>query len=244
MDIATGIVLSFLLTLLLFLLRALNLDSNITVMNSELIIGWCVLMFSIILGFAILIFYNRYIEVRNTLVDEVINLQIIYRTFTQLPNSEQVLKNIKNYVESVLTNLKCSLKNGVYSPVTEKLYRKMDLSIIQYFSDNPTSLFISTTMDRLSTCQKIKAIDNEITTGNFYIKVLWFLFIFVLIPLYFDKMPNKVAQTISEFCLLSIFTTGIVLCDNINNPFADTPVALQFTMYSDLLSEINTNEDL
>ena len=43
-----------------------------------------------------------------------------------------------------------------------------------------------------------------------------------------------------EFCLLSMFLTGIYLCTAINNPFVESPVMLKFTMYEDLLAEINS----
>ena len=240
MDLIGGFALSFILTSLLYILRTpQEYLSKVGETKTELIIGWCIIVFSIILGFTIVNFYNRYIEIRNILVNEIVNLQIIYRTFDKFDNSEVVLESIRNYVESVLNDLQYSLQNDVYSKKTELLYRKMDNSIISYFNDHRDNTFISTINSRLSTSQRIKVIiDQEIVTGNFYINILWLLFALILIPLYFAKMPNKIIQFIIEFCLLSIFITGIVLCGFINNPFVESPVTLKFTMYSDLLDEM------
>lgn len=241
LDLGMGFLLSFIIVTTLFLSRGSN--DNLTKTGetkNELIIGWCIIIFSVILGFTIGNFYNRYIDIRNTLVNEVINLQIIYRIFKVLPNSEGVVESIKKYTESVLLDLKCSLQNGYYSQKTEYLYMNMDNTIIKYFNEYNTNSFLTSVISRLSTSQRIKVIDQEIRTGDFYINILWVLFSLILIPLYFAKMPNKKIQFVIEFCLLSIFISGIVLCGYINNPFVETPVTLKLTMYSDFLNELNT----
>jgi hypothetical protein len=240
MDLFYYYILSFLIVILLFVLR--NNDRNLSQDGKNKtgeIVSWCIIIFGIILGFTIANFYNRYIETREILVNEIVNLQIIYRTFKVLPDNQKVIKSIKNYVKSVINDLQYSLQNNVYSIETSNYYRIMDSNIIEYFNEYKTNPFISTINNRLSTSERIKILSQEVITGNFYILMLWFLFIFILIPLYFLKMPDKFIQLLIEFCLLSMFLTGIYLCTTINNPFIESPIMLKFTMYEDLLDEIN-----
>lgn len=199
-------------------------------------IGWCILIFSLILGFTIANFYARYIEIRETFVTEVTNLQIISR-FIDKNLGKSALLSIKEYAKSVLDDLQYSLANKCYSKRTADLYAKMNTNIQEYLNQN--SNFSTAIVNRMSTSQKIKVLVQEIDVGEFYISSIWLLFIFTLIPLYYSHMKNRKVQLILEFFLILIFSTGIYLCTILNNPLSDTPVKLNLSMYQDLIYEID-----
>lgn len=230
MDLFSGFCLSFLIVIILYILREINNTDN---KNSkiEFVIGWSIILFSIILGFTIGNFYNRYIETRNMLVDEVANLQIIYSTFKVLPDSENVIDSMKAYLSSILCN-----DSDVES---SKLSLNMNEDIIDYFNKNQENKFLTTIMNRVSPSQKLKMIKNEIKNGQFFINILWFLFTLVIIPFYSLKICNKINQSIIEFFLVVILVTGIILCEYINDPFKETPLKINHDIYADLLNEIN-----
>ena len=102
-------IISMMIVLLLLVLRR-NYDglSPDGTSKTELLVGWCIIVYSIILGFTLNNFYNRYKEIRKTLVNEVTNLQIIYRIMKQLPNSENVIQSIKADVRADLEELRFS----------------------------------------------------------------------------------------------------------------------------------------
>lgn len=232
MDLACGFLLSFLFVVILFISREYKDNKSIDDSKIEFIIGWSIILFSLILGFTIGNFYNRYIETRNMLVDEVVNLQIIYRTFKVFPNTDNIIDSIKLYVSSILNNSEDTFNNHI----------NMDNKIIEYFNENQSNQFLTTTMNRLSSSEKIKTIKNEILNGQFFINILWFLLALIVIPFYFLKTSNKINQSVIELFLFTILITGIVLCEYINNPFIDSPIKIKFDSYYDLLNEINLNK--
>ena len=201
-------------------------------------IGWCILIFSLILGCNIANFYARYIEIRETFVNEVTNLQIISRILNEENDSMDALEGIKDYSSSVLEKLEKSLANGFYSPETAEKYQHMDKEIITFLKNTENKTFVTPIVNRMSTSQKVKVLVQEINVGKFYITILWLLFMLAIIPLYYSIMKNKLVQLILEFCLVIIFLTGLYVCTILNNPLADTPVKLDLNMYEQLKLEV------
>lgn len=201
-------------------------------------VAWCIVVYGIILGFTISNFYNKYILIRETLVTEVTNLEIIFYILKFQPESLEVIYSIRSYVESVIDDLSCSLQNNKYSPKTAAKYDYMNDEIIKYFTNSKSNLSVGV-INRMSTSEKIEVLVKEIDTGNFYVSVLWLLFFVILIPLYFSKMKNRSVQFLLELCLLIIFLTGIYMCTILNNPFIKSPISLDFASYKSFLAQID-----
>lgn len=229
MEFSFYILIAIIIALILSLVRL----ANVEVMLVADSISWCIIVFGLILGFSISNFYNRYIEIRNTFILEVTNMQLIYEMFNQLPNSQPVLLSIEKYVVSFIDR----------SSNIEEDYLKMDKEIIKYIQNNPTNPFTNNILLRMSTYQKIKTLTKEITIGNYYIDVLWFLLILIIIPLFFMKFSNRGIQFIVDSCLLVIFFTGMYLCDILNNPFNESPVMIKFDSYKDFINQIRNTKD-
>ena len=229
-----AIIIAVIITTIRPVRKSLDAPERGIIQNS---IGWCLVIYGLILGFSINIFYTRYIEIRNTIVTDVTNLQITTKFFKSL-NAMNVVESIERYTESVINDLVPMLKSGKYSEKTAYLYWKMNQEIVTYVRDHPTVVFDNNILIRMSTDEKFKQILNEINISQYYIKILWFLFIFVLIPLFFISSPDKVIQFILDSSLLIILVTCIYLCSILNNPFMESPVSLKLAAYTDLLNEI------
>ena len=106
---------AFIITILLFLFRPLvpKIDSNERLIING-IIAWSVTFYALIVAFSITIFYARYISIRDTVVEETTNLRIIYKIFRELPDSENVINSIKNYINNVITTLIPNLREQKY----------------------------------------------------------------------------------------------------------------------------------
>ena len=118
----------------------------------------------------------------------------------------------------------------------------MNTSIIIYIDLYPDINFNKyNILEKLKSNKKIKATINEILTTQYYIGILWFMFIFVVIPLFFISTNDRQVQFIIDLCLLTILTTGIYICTILNNPFIKSPVSLDFKIYNDLINTITTS---
>ncbi len=205
-------------------------------------LGWIMVIYGLILAFSISIFYDRYISVRDTFVSEVTNLQIITIYFKQMPDSKErneVIESIKNYTQGVIKYLPGDLQKRRYSPILDDLYFQMNGRIIKYVQKHPENPFDNNILKRMTTNMKIKQLIEEINAGSYYIYILAFLSIFILIPLSLTTIHNRVVQLIIDICILIILFTGIYLCTILNNPFVQSPIAINLSMYEVLLKEIN-----
>jgi hypothetical protein len=234
MEHYTYIFIAFFFSLLLFIIR--NNEKSLFSATIEISVGWCILLYGIVLGFSISNFYAKYIAIRDSFIKEITNLKIIYKIFEKLPNKEKtlpVLDSINNYINSVPSELNKSLKFFNYNDKTKELYNKMNDEIINYTLNNNDSgiLINNNILLRLSSDDFIKQIINEMKVGNYYINFLWTLLIFIFIPIYFINVGNKSLQFILDFCIFSILLSCIYLCEILNNPFIDSPISLKFYNY-------------
>lgn len=237
MEYYTYIFIALYLSILLFIIRT-NVKSSFSA-SIEISVGWCIFLYGIILGFSISNFYGKYISIRDSFIKEASNLKIIYKTLSLLPNIEDThdaLIAIENYVKSVPIDLLKSLKINKYSNNSKDLYNKMNNEIINYTIKNSTNTIINNNLlIRISSDEFIKQIINEINVGNYYINFLYTLLIFILIPIYFINLNNKILQFILDFCIFSILLSGIYLCQILNNPFIFSPISFHFEIYKNLL---------
>jgi hypothetical protein len=242
LTIIIYLIIAIMIAIILYLTRFLvpTLSLNDKAITHE-IVSWSIIIYGIILGFSISNFYNRYTSIRETLITEVTNLQIIYRIFKTLPDSEEVIESIKVYTINVTKELIISLGREEYLSSTVMLYRDMDNKIINYFNKHPGNPFVNQILSRLSTDQKIKKLVDEIKSGNYYINMLNILLIFIIIPLWFIKLDNSIIQFFMDICLLIIIACALYLLKILNNPFIKRPISFDLNMYSDLLNEINND---
>lgn len=242
MDYYIYIIIAIIISIILCLIRPIRKDldpSEKSIITGS--IGWCLVIYGLMAGFSINIFYNRYLEIRNTFITEITNLQLTYRYFKTLPNSENVILSMKNYLKSIFIDLLPNLKNKKYSEKSEQLYRDMDNEIIKYLNSNP-NIFVNNILIRMGTDQKIKRLVDEINDGEYYINILIFLFIIILIPLWLTSTVDKYIQFIIDACILIILISALYICIILNNVFDDSPISIKMQGYQDLLDEIEEDE--
>jgi hypothetical protein len=203
-------------------------------------LGWIYIVYGILLGVSIILFYLRYNEIRDTLISEVCNLEEIYLFFRMLPHSQNIINNIYTYSQSVIEELKPELENNIYVESCDILYQQLITSIIIYMNNYNSVIFQNNNiLQRLQSNKKIKYLIDEISTTQYYIWGLWILFGFVLLPLFFISTNAKELQFLVDFCFLGILISGIYLCTILNNPFVKSPLQIDFSMYKDLLLKIS-----
>lgn len=229
---------AFVIACILIIIRRLQINTSLEKGVVEACVGWIIVTYGLILGFTISNFYNRYIEIRNIFIDETTNLRLTYNYFKDLPNNTEVILSIRKYVKSVQTYLGPSLANYEYSEECDINYQEMNTSITNYISKYPDNPYRLSILNRMSTDDHIKALTTEMKSGLYYIQILSFLIIFIIIPLYLINIESIVVQAFIDFCLFSIIFTGLYICTILNNPFKQSPITIQFLLYSDLLDSM------
>jgi hypothetical protein len=245
------IVIAIILTVILSFIRPLRLNLTKEERNDvNNAVGWVLVIYGLIIAFSLTIFYQRYITIRDTFINQVTNLQITYRIFDTLSNSDDVnivkdsttvIESIRDYLDTIFNDLIPNLQKGKYSKMSENAYKKMDNEIIKFVGNHPTLSYNNALLLRLSTDQVIKRLVDEINVGKYYIKILFFLFIFILIPLWYSSLPEWKTQFLIDLCVLMILLTVLYLCTILNNPFMSSPVSIKLTAYEDLLEEVNAS---
>lgn len=245
------ILIAIIIAIILYLVRpfvpVLDLNDRTIVVSS---ISWMAIIYALLLTFSIQNFFNRYITIRDAFVNEGTNIQIIYRIFKLLPESnekDQVIESIKKYSENVINVLIPSLANKKYSTETDIYYNQMDQSILNYINIYGNNIFDNNLLLRLSTSQKIKQLVNEINVGDYYIQFLIIIFILIIIPLSLSKMVNAGIQLVIDLCFLIFVGSTIYLLTILGDPFGDNPIAFKMGLYTELLDEIkedNKNKNI
>jgi len=206
------------------------------------IFNWFIIIYALLLTFTFSSFYQRFIDHRDTLIDESNNLILIYRMIKLGPESKyskRALKSIRLYTINVIENVFPNLACGTYDLKSTVLNSKMIKDIITYtyenknISDNPA---LANILGRLSTDQKIKKLVEGFEFGKFLIQILMFFSVLVIIGLWIVRINNPKTQFIIDLSLLLIIFISIFLLNLLNNPFQSglmTP-----TGYIELLNEI------
>lgn len=201
-----------------------------TILDLQLIssaLSWSIIVFGLILSFSILNFYNRYIELRNSFITDLTNLELIYNMFKYCKNSENVLKSIKTYGEYVISI------GGRYNQTSKKLYKIMNDDILKYISENPNQ-FSNNILARLSTNTQNINFVKEIENNTFFINIILMLSIFILISLFLIKIPEPMIQFLADFCFLSIIFVCITLLYILSTPFDSSTLKIKIENYKNL----------
>lgn len=208
------------------------------------IFAWFMILYALLTTFTISSFYQDFLYIQEAFINDCSNITMIYRIIKLGPQSKysrRALRSIERYVESVTTNTLNGLKEGTYSPISEELYRKMDYNIIKYtyaiteLSDGPA---LNDILSRLTTDQRIKELSVGIKDGQFLIYIITFLSMLVIIGTWFVKLDNSHIQLVLDLFLIVTIFACIYLLDILNNPFIESPISLDLSMYTDLLNEI------
>jgi hypothetical protein len=245
------IIIAVILSIILAFIRPVRLNLTKEERNDiNAAVGWVLIIYGLIMAFSLTIFYQRYIAIRDTFINQVTNLQITYRIFDALSRSDDaeivkdsttVIESMRDYLDTIFTDLIPDLEQGKYSKSSETAYKKMDDEIIKFVGEHPSIPYNNALLLRLSTDQVIKRLVDEISVGKYYIEILSFLFIFILIPLWYSSLPEWKTQLVIDLCVLIILLTVIYLCTILNNPFMKSRVSIKFSAYEDLLKEVNAS---
>lgn len=237
MPLICYIMIAIAIAFILTIINHMTMRAN----NDLLVIGWCVVIYGLLLGFSINNFYNRWIVIRDAFINESTNLEKLLELLKTKDNSEVVIDSIYNYVSNVSNVLKKDLNNRVYSPSTEKLHLEMNYQIFNYVNTGALGTINNTIYSNLTTDTKIKKLIDEMKSGDFYISIIIFLLIVITIPLMFYKMPIFWIQVLIYSCLFIIILTLIYVLNLLNNPFTiDNNFGINLSMYNDLVNKIKT----
>lgn len=229
------IIISFSISILVTSIKNINLKFNVserTIITNS--VGWCLVIYGLILGFAITSFYNRYVEIRTIITTKASSFEILFnflKTEEKSESRDNILKLLSTYLSTIIK----------YNNVNdyEKIHNLLNNSLIQYVKNNPTKPYNIRIINDLSTEQQLKKIFDEINISNFYLSILLFLFIIVLIPIMFTTTSNILVQFIIDFCVITILVSGLCLAYFLANPFVSSPISINLSLFEKLSKEIN-----
>jgi hypothetical protein len=188
-------------------------------------VGWIMFIYSLILGFSITIFYERYVEIRDSILALIYDLETITEYFINLKGTDEILKNISEYSKEKYNDLKSFRESGIF-PNDKTKFNTMRTNITRYIIANENLSFGSEILDKISHFQKIDALIDEINSGQYYVGIILFMTFFVYIMLWFNTLTNDILEIIAEISISVIIFTAIYLCDILNDPISDSPVGM------------------
>lgn len=188
-------------------------------------VGWIMFIYSLILAFSITVFYERYVEMRNSLLDLVYNLETMTEYLSNLEGTDEIILKIKDYAVDMNSNIE-GYRNGKEFKHDNEKYDVMRSAVVKYFSEHNDISYGDSIIDKMSSFQKINTLMDEIKSGNHYIGIIWYLTFFVYVMLWLNSLDNNYLEIITETVITVIIMTAIYLCDVFNDPFSDSPVNL------------------
>lgn len=194
-------------------------------------------IFGLMLSFTIANFYSRYQELTDIVVNEVTDLQLIYRMLLRSPGSEDAVASMKAYLKGVIDTW-LDYQNGTIDDHIIQLYRKMDAEILDYIRDHPDNIYNQNILSRLSTNQHNLVAIREVVTNKIFIYVIIVAALFLLLGLYWIHISNLIVQTMLDLSVISIVVIGIYLLYVLSAPFSISGFGITPQSYQDLLNEI------
>lgn len=205
-----------------------NVDDRATLSES---VGWIMFIYSLILAFSITIFYARYVEIRDSILELIYDLETITEYFISLDGTDEIIKNIEAYSADKFEDLKAYKEKGIY-PNDKSSFNLMRTNITKYIISNPSLTYGSDILDKISHFQKIDALVDEISSGHYYMGIIYFMTFFVYVMLWFNSLNNDILEMITEMVISVIIFTAIYLCDILNDPISDSPVGMDINHLS------------
>lgn len=230
--IVIAIVVALILSIILIGLRLLL--SEFVILNDrrtlDTLLAWSIMVFGLVLSFSLINFYNRYIELKNSLVEDATNLEVIYDMLKFSENSEDAINSMEKYLKQIKTDRLNRSK-------VKSLYDEMNNEILKYVKNNPNA-YSNQILNRLSTDSQNINFTTEIDVNKFIINVILILFSFIFIVLFLVKLRDPIMQFISYFCYLSIICVIITLIILFGNPSLGKTIGLNFQYFIDLHDKI------
>lgn len=196
------------------------------------------IIFALLLGFTVSNFFTRFTDIRNTIIDEVTNLELIYRILKRQPDNQVAIDAMKAYLQSVVTEEWTALENRKDTPITEELYRKMDTAIIEYVQTHASGSDNSI-LERLSTDERRKRLVTALQENNTLIIFIVIAALITLLGFWLLSDNSSQMMFLFDFSIIAVITIGIFLLVIFDRPFSVQGVGLTNQVYQDLLNEIN-----
>lgn len=237
MSIFLIILISFSISIFISLIKSLNIKLNVyerSIISTS--VGWCLVIYSLILAFAINSFYTRYLDIRTIITNKASSIELLYSFLKVQKKSEQRDKTIlalSKYLSEISSELYSNINNY------DKIHKELNDEIIKCIGENPNSPYNYKILADLSTEQQLKKIFDEIQSSNYYISILIFLFLIVLIPISFTTSNVKYVQFMVDFCVITILISGLSLAYFLANPFVSSPISINLNFFSDLSKDID-----
>lgn len=204
------------------------------------ILGFAAISFSLLLGFMVSYFLTRFLDIERTLVDEVTQLQLIYRMLKPLPESAPIISALRTYVQSVITEEWPALQRGESSPRTEALQAQFSELLIQYFADPQHSVTLGqVVLAKLSTGEWRKRLATVLRANRFLISVIAIAGFITLLGFWLYHHRTNIYAFLVDFVIISLVALGLFLLVVLNRPFAQSNLGVSPLIYEDLLREID-----
>lgn len=194
------------------------------------------LIFSLLLGFTVSNFLERFLDIRNTMIEEVTNLQLVYRALAVRDDTSDVIATMREYVDSVLNEEWPALEERKASDITEMKYRTMDRAIISYLETHPQ--FQLNVYDRLSTSERRKRLIGALKNNNTLIVFIIVTGIITLFGFWLLSNISNVLMWLLDFTVLAVIAIGIFMLVIFDRPFSVAGMGIPKDIYEDLAQEL------
>jgi len=232
---------SFIVAVMLTALRRTYCFDNIEEQTIIIpIIAFISLLFILLITFVISGLWQRYTDLRSTLVQDANKLQLVYRTLKQLPNTEEITENIKRYVNNTI-NVELNTLDEINSYNTQNnlIYRQITMQIIAY-----VQRYDPVVKDLLLSNIDIEEHDLQLSTkqiSNTLFVIVVIVALATLVSFWFLNIKTILPLFILNFISIFVIFLCIYLVYQLSNPFTSKLIGLAHSnIYTNFYQEINS----
>lgn len=204
------------------------------------ILGFAAITFSLLLGFMVSYFLTRFLDIERTLVDEVTQLQLIYRMLKPFPDAAPVEAKLRAYVESVIKDEWPALQQGTTNTRTDELQAEFSDALVRYVNDPQHNAALGqVVLSKLTTGEWRKRLATVLRANRLLISVVALAGAITLLGFWLYHHHSSAYAFLLDFVIIGLVAIGLFLLVILNRPFAPSHLGISPLIYEDLLREID-----
>jgi len=201
-----------------------------------IVIAFASIIYTLLITFMISIFIERYYNLKELFIEEVSLVQMIYETVKDLPGSEFIIDDIREYIKEYENVIIPSLKKGDRK-VNPLSYKKLREDVLSFARKNKDSMLNGLLQNKLQSNIDIKGnLDEKLDSAM--VIVIFIMTIFILVSLWFVEVGHSKIQIMMDFCIIVIMVFMLSIVYYLSTPFKESPLSIELDIFDVLKNEV------
>jgi len=201
-----------------------------------IIIAFASIIYTLLITFMISIFIQRYYTLKELFIGEVSLVQLIYETTKDLPGSDFIIEDIREYIKEYENVTIPALKRGD-KKLDSSAYKKLRSDVLSFARKNKDPMLNGILQNKLQSDINIKGnLDEKLDSAM--VIIIFIMTIFILVSLWFVEIGHSKIQIMMDFCIIVIMVFMLSIVYYLSTPFKESPLSIDLDIFDVLKNEV------